>query len=72
MSCLHIVRAVVRAHPSTALRFPLPRRGYADAVTDKIKLTLALPHQVRRLSESSQIAQCLGVLMPLPYDHTNV
>ena len=23
------------------------RRGYADAVSDKIKLTLALPHQVQ-------------------------
>ncbi|KAI4148188.1 MAG: hypothetical protein LQ340_005199, partial [Diploschistes diacapsis] len=29
------------------MRFPaqLQRRGYADAVSDKIKLTLALPHQ---------------------------
>ena len=25
----------------------LPRRGYAEAIPDKIKLTLTLPHQVR-------------------------
>ena len=28
------------------IRVPLQRRSYADAVSDKIKLTLALPHQV--------------------------
>ena len=40
-----VVRAFTRARPST-LRIPLQRRGYADPVSDKIKLTLALPHQV--------------------------
>ena len=46
MSSIRIARAAVRARP-TAVRLPLQRRGYADAVSDKIKLTLALPHQVR-------------------------
>ena len=45
MSAIRIVRAAIRARPST-LRIPIQRRGYADAVSDKIKLTLALPHQV--------------------------
>ncbi|MCJ1254682.1 delta subunit of the central stalk of mitochondrial F1F0 ATP synthase, atp16 [Lignoscripta atroalba] len=44
MSSIRIARAAVRARP-TAVRLPLQRRGYADAVSDKIKLTLALPHQ---------------------------
>ena len=47
MNSLRMARAVARTRPS-ALRTPLQRRGYADAVSDKIKLTLALPHQVRR------------------------
>ena len=42
---LRISRAATRIRPS-ALRLPLQRRGYADPVSDKIKLTLALPHQV--------------------------
>lgn len=46
MNALRIARAATRARPSAAIRMPLQRRGYADAVTDKIKLTLALPHQV--------------------------
>ncbi|MCJ1392841.1 delta subunit of the central stalk of mitochondrial F1F0 ATP synthase, atp16 [Xylographa bjoerkii] len=44
MNSLRIARAASRAYPS-AIRSPLQRRGYADAVADKIKLTLALPHQ---------------------------
>ena len=46
MNSMRIARAAARARPSIALRKPLQRRGYADAVSDKIKLTLALPHQV--------------------------
>ena len=42
---LRIARAVTRTRP-IMLRFALQRRGYADPVSDKIKLTLALPHQV--------------------------
>ena len=42
---LRIARALTRVRPSL-FQLPLQRRGYADAVSDKIKLTLALPHQV--------------------------
>ncbi|CAO1597952.1 delta subunit of the central stalk of mitochondrial F1F0 ATP synthase, atp16 [Xanthoria calcicola] len=41
----NLIRVAARAQSSAALRRPLQRRGYADAVSDKIKLTLALPHQ---------------------------
>ncbi|THC91685.1 hypothetical protein EYZ11_008856 [Aspergillus tanneri] len=44
MSSLRFARSAFRARPS-ALRVPLQRRGYAEAVSDKIKLSLALPHQ---------------------------
>lgn len=46
MSSLRFARSALRARPS-ALRVPLQRRGYAEALSDKIKLSLALPHQVR-------------------------
>lgn len=45
MSSLRIARATSRFIP-TATRLNSQRRGYADAVSDKIQLTLALPHQV--------------------------
>ena len=47
MSSLRFARSAFRARPS-ALRVPMfqQRRGYAEAVSDKIKLSLALPHQV--------------------------
>lgn len=35
----------------------MQRRGFADAVSDKIKLTLALPHQVLNPSDHSGLAQ---------------
>ncbi|KAL4884318.1 ATP synthase [Aspergillus karnatakaensis] len=44
MSSLRFARAALRARPA-AFRVPLQRRGYADAVPDKIKLSLVLPHQ---------------------------
>ncbi|KAE8411790.1 ATP synthase [Aspergillus pseudocaelatus] len=44
MSSLRFARSALRARPS-AFRVPLQRRGYAEAVNDKIKLSLALPHQ---------------------------
>ncbi|ORY69839.1 ATP synthase [Pseudomassariella vexata] len=44
MNSLRIARAALRARPA-ALRMPLQRRTYAEAATDKIKLSLALPHQ---------------------------
>jgi F-type H+-transporting ATPase subunit delta len=45
MSSLRFTRAALRARPA-ALRVPVQRRGYAEAVADKIKLSLSLPHQV--------------------------
>ncbi|KAK4247725.1 putative atp synthase [Corynascus novoguineensis] len=44
MNSLRIARAALRARPA-AIRAPLQRRGYAEAVSDKIKLSLSLPHQ---------------------------
>jgi len=44
MNSLRIARAALRAR-SLAVKAPLQRRGYADAVSDKIKLSLTLPHQ---------------------------
>ncbi|KAG7102216.1 ATP synthase subunit delta like protein [Verticillium longisporum] len=44
MNSLRIARAALRARPA-AIRVPLQRRTYADAVPDKIKLSLSLPHQ---------------------------
>ncbi|KAL8774682.1 MAG: hypothetical protein Q9209_000621 [Squamulea sp. 1 TL-2023] len=45
MNSSRLLRVVARAQFISALRQRLHRRGYADAVSDKIKLTLALPHQ---------------------------
>ncbi|KAL8813604.1 MAG: hypothetical protein Q9200_000146 [Gallowayella weberi] len=45
MRGLRLARIASRLQPVTTFRQPLQRRGYADAVSDKIKLTLALPHQ---------------------------
>ena len=50
MNSLRIARAAARVRPVAAPHLPLHRRGYADAVADKIKLTLALPHQVNHLA----------------------
>ncbi|KAK0623426.1 ATP synthase [Immersiella caudata] len=48
MNSLRVARAALRARPA-ALRIPMQRRGYAEAVNDKaskgIKLSLSLPHQ---------------------------
>jgi len=44
MNSLRIARGALRVR-SAAIRAPLQRRGYADAVSDKIKLSLTLPHQ---------------------------
>jgi hypothetical protein len=42
MSSLRLISSVVRR----ATTFSIARRGYADAVSDKLKLSLALPHKV--------------------------
>ncbi|GAB1204144.1 hypothetical protein APSETT445_002793 [Aspergillus pseudonomiae] len=57
MSSLRFARSALRARPS-AFRVPLQRRGYAEAVNDKIKLSLVLPHQVNIPAESGE----MGVL----------
>ncbi|KAI2612229.1 ATP synthase delta chain [Hypoxylon fragiforme] len=47
MNTLRVARAALRARPA-AIRLPiqpLQRRSYADAAAEKIKLSLALPHQ---------------------------
>lgn len=44
MSSLRIVRAAFRVRPAS-IRTSIQRRGYADVAADKIKLSLALPHQ---------------------------
>ena len=44
MNSLRLARAAARLR--LPQRLALQRRTYADAVSDKIKLTLALPHQV--------------------------
>jgi hypothetical protein len=46
MNSFRIARAAVRARPAAIAR-PIQRRGYAEVASDKIKLSLALPHQVR-------------------------
>lgn len=45
MSSFRVARAITRVRPST-FRSPVFRRGYADVASDKIKLSLTLPHQV--------------------------
>ncbi|KAL2124267.1 hypothetical protein VTJ04DRAFT_632 [Mycothermus thermophilus] len=44
MNSLRIARAAFRARP-VAVRAAFQRRGYAEAVSDKLKLSLSLPHQ---------------------------
>ena len=56
MSALRLSRAALRARPAAAFK-PIQRRGYAEAVSDKIKLSLALPHQVRELRDSTSPAE---------------
>ena len=46
MSSLRIARAALRVRP-TAVARPLQRRGYAEVASDKLKLSLSLPYQVR-------------------------
>ncbi|PSK57839.1 ATP synthase subunit delta [Elsinoe australis] len=44
MSSLRVARSVLRARPSP-FKTAIARRGYADVAADKIRLSLALPHQ---------------------------
>jgi len=54
MSSLRFTRAAIRARPA-AFRVPAQRRGYADAVADKLKLSLVLPHQT--IYKSTDVVQ---------------
>lgn len=58
MNTLRLARVAARTRTANAIRLPLQRRTYADAVSDKIKLTLALPHQVHHLFPSSPMGLC--------------
>ncbi|KAJ5444474.1 ATP synthase subunit delta [Penicillium daleae] len=44
MNSFRFARSALRARPSL-FSAPVQRRGYAEAVNDKIKLSLTLPHQ---------------------------
>ncbi|KAK6001514.1 hypothetical protein QM012_002845 [Aureobasidium pullulans] len=44
MNSFRVARAALRVRP-TAFAAPLARRGYADVASDKIQLSLSLPHQ---------------------------
>ncbi|KAL5612741.1 hypothetical protein BROUX41_004174 [Berkeleyomyces rouxiae] len=50
MNSLRVARVALRARP-VAARLPLQRRGYAEAVSEKIKLSLSLPFQAIYKSE---------------------
>ncbi|KFY19408.1 hypothetical protein V493_07972 [Pseudogymnoascus sp. VKM F-4281 (FW-2241)] len=46
MNSFRLARAALRVRASPlAMKAPIQRRGYAEAVSDKIKLSLNLPHQ---------------------------
>lgn len=47
MNSLRFSRAAARVRPGLA-RPTIQRRAYADVASDKIQLSLTLPHQVRR------------------------
>ncbi|KAL9006458.1 MAG: hypothetical protein Q9188_000766 [Gyalolechia gomerana] len=55
MNPLRLARVAARARPTSMIRTPLQKRSYADAVSDKIKLTLALPHQA--IYKSTDVVQ---------------
>lgn len=49
MNSFRVARTALRAARPAAFRAPIAqRRGYAEAASDKLKLSLALPHSVRR------------------------
>ncbi|KAL2007925.1 hypothetical protein VTN00DRAFT_7907 [Thermoascus crustaceus] len=54
MSSIRFARAALRARPA-AFRVPVQRRTYAEAVSDKLKLSLALPHQT--IYKSADVVQ---------------
>jgi F-type H+-transporting ATPase subunit delta len=54
MSALRLVSSVARRAPRSSV---LGRRGYAE-VTDKIKLSLVLPHEVRLRARLTCLLSC--------------
>ena len=52
MSAFRVARSALRLRPSS-FRAPVQTRSYADVASDKIKLSLTLPHEVRRFLRSS-------------------
>ena len=54
MSALRVARVAIRAR-SAAIARPIQRRGYAEVASDKIKLSLVLPHQA--LFKSKDVVQ---------------
>ena len=63
MNSLRIARTALRVRP-TAIARPLQRRGYAEVASDKIKLSLALPHQVRTSgTDGLNLASLLDALL---------
>lgn len=44
MNTARVARAALKVRPTT-FRAPLQKRTYADVAPDKIRLSLALPHQ---------------------------
>lgn len=71
MSSLRIARAASRLRPLPVC-LPAQRRSYADAVSDKIKLTLALPHQVCLLSFYCKPWYHLRQLLILSYSSQSI
>ncbi|KKY14610.1 putative atp synthase subunit delta [Phaeomoniella chlamydospora] len=55
MSALRVSRLATRGARFAGVCAPIQRRGYADAVSDKIKLSLALPHQA--IYKSTDVVQ---------------
>ncbi|CAD0090875.1 unnamed protein product [Aureobasidium mustum] len=54
MNSFRVARAALRVRP-TAFAAPLARRGYADVASDKIQLSLSLPHQAIYKSQDVNI-----------------
>lgn len=72
MSSFRFARSALRARPSL-FSAPIQRRGYAEAVTDKIKLSLTLPHQVRQANSIyPSVATISGLTYLSPADHLPV
>lgn len=61
MSAIRIARTALRVAPSS-IRPAIQRRGYADVASDKIQLSLTLPHQVRSTEDHVRLHDLLTSL----------